>query len=154
HTSSPHSYTEVSPPILVRDQVMFGTAQLPKFEEDQFYALSSLLPKDVAKKVELVRDAIAKNVEKSTDLDNAVAELRVSLNELLSKSGVPDVQQKLLTFVEQQIIYLKTFYSERLRKTQLELIEAIAPLESRYWLIPTAEVPLTNLVRESIIDED
>src|ERR1700722_2463744 len=36
HTSDPHNYTEVSPPILVRDEVMFGTAQLPKFEDDQF----------------------------------------------------------------------------------------------------------------------
>ena len=30
HTSEPHGYTEVSPPLLVRDQVMFGTAQLPE----------------------------------------------------------------------------------------------------------------------------
>src|ERR1700722_20179292 len=36
HTSEPHNYTEVSPPIIVRDEVMFGTAQLPKFEDDQF----------------------------------------------------------------------------------------------------------------------
>ena len=31
HTSEPHNYTEVSPPLLVRDDAMFGTAQLPKF---------------------------------------------------------------------------------------------------------------------------
>src|SRR5579871_113293 len=37
HTSEPHNYTEVAPPLLVRDETMFGTAQLPKFEEDQFY---------------------------------------------------------------------------------------------------------------------
>ena len=36
HTSEPHNYTEISPPLLVRDDVMFGTAQLPKFEDDQF----------------------------------------------------------------------------------------------------------------------
>ena len=36
HTSEPHNYTEVSPPLLVRDDAMFGTAQLPKFREDQF----------------------------------------------------------------------------------------------------------------------
>ena len=35
HTSE-HGYTEVAPPLLVRDEVMFGTAQLPKFEDDQF----------------------------------------------------------------------------------------------------------------------
>ena len=36
HTSEPHNYTEIAPPLLVRDDVMFGTAQLPKFENDQF----------------------------------------------------------------------------------------------------------------------
>ncbi|MDC0449899.1 serine--tRNA ligase [Pelagibacteraceae bacterium] len=30
------SYKEVSPPLLVNENVMFGTGQLPKFEEDQF----------------------------------------------------------------------------------------------------------------------
>ena len=29
-------YTEIMPPYLVRDDVMFGTGQLPKFENDQF----------------------------------------------------------------------------------------------------------------------
>ena len=41
HTSE-HGYAEVSPPLLVRDDVMFGTAQLPKFEDDQFQALRTL----------------------------------------------------------------------------------------------------------------
>ncbi len=38
HTSEPHNYTEVAPPLLVRDEAMFGTAQLPKFADDQFHA--------------------------------------------------------------------------------------------------------------------
>ena len=29
-------YTEMSPPVLVRDEAMFGTGQLPKFKEDLF----------------------------------------------------------------------------------------------------------------------
>ena len=62
HTSE-FGYTEVVPPYLVRDHTMFGTAQLPKFADDQFRT------------------------------------------------------------------------------------------EDGFWLIPTAEVPLTNLVRESILDE-
>src|SRR5438309_203841 len=41
HTSE-HGYTEVAPPLLVRDDVMFGTAQLPKFRDDQFQALRTL----------------------------------------------------------------------------------------------------------------
>jgi seryl-tRNA synthetase len=62
HTGE-HGYTEINPPLLVRDDVMFGTGQLPKFRDDQFAAGDG------------------------------------------------------------------------------------------YWLIPTAEVPLTNLARESILDE-
>ena len=73
HTSE-HGYTEVNPPLLVRDSTMFGTAQLPKFEDDQFFA-----------------------------------------------GG----------------------------KKQIATGE-----DEGYWLIPTAEVPLTNLVRGSIVAEE
>jgi seryl-tRNA synthetase len=31
-----HGYEEVSPPLLVRDEAMFGTGQLPKFEVNCF----------------------------------------------------------------------------------------------------------------------
>ncbi|MBL6929298.1 MAG: serine--tRNA ligase [Rhodospirillales bacterium] len=31
-----HGYTEVNPPILVKDEALFGTGQLPKFGEDSF----------------------------------------------------------------------------------------------------------------------
>src|SRR5882724_10734661 len=34
-----HGYTEINPPLLVRNEVMFGTGQLPKFADDQFEAL-------------------------------------------------------------------------------------------------------------------
>ena len=30
------NYIEISPPLIVNEEVMFGTGQLPKFEEDQF----------------------------------------------------------------------------------------------------------------------
>jgi seryl-tRNA synthetase len=96
HTSE-HGYTEVNPPLLVRDEVMYGTAQLPKFEEDQFWAISGekLLP---------YRDDGA-------DTDT-----------LALGAALTHAQEILRTH--------------------------------RLGLIPTAEVPLTNLVRESIIDED
>ncbi|MEM1288441.1 MAG: serine--tRNA ligase [Pseudomonadota bacterium] len=68
HTTE-HGYAEVAPPLLVRDEAMFGTGQLPKFADDQFRT--------------------SKHAE---DQDNSL------------------------------------------------------------WLIPTAEVPLTNLVREGILD--
>ncbi len=65
-TQTAAGYTEIVPPLLVRDEAFFGTGQLPKFEEDLFWASAG---------------------------------------------------------------------------------------EGRFGLIPTAEVPLTNLVREEILDE-
>jgi seryl-tRNA synthetase len=35
--SAEHGYTEVSPPLLVRSEAVFGVGQLPKFEEDLFH---------------------------------------------------------------------------------------------------------------------
>ena len=35
HTSE-NGYSEIAPPVLVRDHAMYGTGQLPKFENDQF----------------------------------------------------------------------------------------------------------------------
>jgi seryl-tRNA synthetase len=51
HTSE-HGYTEVAPPLLVRDEVMFGTTQLPKFEDDQFLATRTMT------RAELLNDAL------------------------------------------------------------------------------------------------
>ena len=45
HTSE-HGYTEIAPPLLVRDDVMYGTTQLPKFEDDQFWAVKGELLKN------------------------------------------------------------------------------------------------------------
>src|SRR6185312_6244581 len=97
HTSEPHNYTEVSPPLLVRDDAMFGTAQLPKFENDQFWAVRG--------------------------------ELMIGASE----ASVAEADR-----IELEAAYLGRFI--RLRNDRLGLI-------------PTAEVPLTNLVRESIVDE-
>jgi seryl-tRNA synthetase len=82
HTGE-HGYMEVNPPLLVKDDAMFGTAQLPKFKNDQFGTIR--------------------------------------------QDDIEDFQQGD------------------------GLIEALE--KNRLWLIPTAEVPLTNLVRESILDE-
>jgi seryl-tRNA synthetase len=59
HTQE-HGYTEVNPPILVRDDAMFGTAQLPKFREDQFHAGEDfwLIPTAEVPLTNLVRESI------------------------------------------------------------------------------------------------
>src|SRR5271165_2062475 len=45
HTGE-HGYTEIDPPVLVREEAMFGTAQLPKFEEDQYKVAGKITLKD------------------------------------------------------------------------------------------------------------
>jgi seryl-tRNA synthetase len=100
HTNE-HGYTEINPPLLVRDDVMFGTGQLPKFEEDQFTTHQGEAVKKHAQTI----------VHQYRD-DPSMATL-----------------PRLLRFAD-----------------------GLASLD-RHWLIPTAEVPLTNLVRESIVDE-
>jgi seryl-tRNA synthetase len=102
HTDA-HGYQEVAPPLLVRDHAMFGTAQLPKFKDDQFAALGLV-------GVEGLRETLEK-AEAVAAEGGAVA---------AGIAGLPKAE---------------SFDTEH------------------FWLIPTAEVPLTNLVREQILDE-
>lgn len=55
-----HGYTEVSPPLLVREEVLFGTGQLPKFREDQFVTTDGrwLIPTAEVPLTNLVRERI------------------------------------------------------------------------------------------------
>jgi len=55
-----HGYTEVAPPLLVRDHVLFGTGQLPKFAEDQFQTTTGhwLIPTAEVPLTNLVADEI------------------------------------------------------------------------------------------------
>src|SRR5262249_11515317 len=107
HTEE-HGYSEIQPPLLVKDSTMFGTTQLPKFVDDQFMATRTITRAD------LLHDALtyASETDKAAFRDNAI-----------------DLQ----TLVDRTL--------------------ALAPMKEDFWLIPTAEVPMTNLVRESILDE-
>ena len=114
-------YTEVAPPLLVRDEVMFGTAQLPKFKDDQFAAVSDYhIPPD------------------EFEIEFG------SPGQIMFKFLGPRAKEYRRNFLGKFTITSKSAPTK----------EQIRPIiESRYWLIPTAEVPLTNLVRESIQDE-
>ena len=46
HTDE-HGYAEINPPLLVRNDVMFGTGQLPKFEDDHSSTRDSPGPKEL-----------------------------------------------------------------------------------------------------------
>ncbi len=60
-----HGYTEVSPPLLVRDEAMFGTGQLPKFADDLFRTTDDrwLIPTAEVSLTNLVREAITADEE-------------------------------------------------------------------------------------------
>ena len=60
-----HGYTEVSPPLLVRDEALFGTGQLPKFAEDLFRAGEEhwLIPTAEVSLTNLVREQITDEAE-------------------------------------------------------------------------------------------
>jgi seryl-tRNA synthetase len=63
HTTE-HGYTEIAPPLLVRDDAMFGTAQLPKFADDQFQAGDYwLIPTAEVPLTNLVREDIVEEAE-------------------------------------------------------------------------------------------
>ena len=96
-----HGYTEVSPPLLVRDRALFGTAQLPKFEEDLFRTSSH--------------------------------EWKRVLDEQITAVGVG---------------------SDGVESMRAALMQASEDTRPRHYLIPTAEVSLTNLVRESVTAEE
>jgi seryl-tRNA synthetase len=125
HTGE-HGYTEVNPPLLVRDDAMFGTAQLPKFEEDQFEATAPLSFREGLEGWHAFQKLNQEQIE---------GEQRAIAEKPLSK------EWKELVFQIQQEWFEK--YKDTLA----------ADRKKHLWLIPTAEVPLTNLVRESILDE-
>jgi seryl-tRNA synthetase len=114
----------VNPPLLVRDDTMFGTAQLPKFAEDQFKALARIPIEPSEFKVALASEPGAVSVE---FLGSRQRDLQKGF------TGLFDLQKPEMTS---------------------GVLTGITPVvHDAYWLIPTAEVPLTNLVREEILDE-
>lgn len=84
-----HGYEEMSVPVLVRDQALYGTGQLPKFKEDLFGVISG---------------------------------------DLGATKDFPNFESQ----VAGQAVFSEDYVTHR--------------------LIPTSEVPLTNLVREQILE--
>jgi seryl-tRNA synthetase len=128
-----HGYTEVAPPLLVRNDSMFGTAQLPKFAEDQFSTIN---------KGELI-EAANNFIQKS--LSETAGRLPAIIREIQEETGHHIDPVHASERLREVIIADMPEYKRHLFDSLSELL--------RLWLIPTAEVPLTNLVRESILDE-
>jgi seryl-tRNA synthetase len=106
-------YTECQVPLLVRDPAVYGTAQLPKFEEDLFQT----------QPLEFLHGLYEKQVRVSVDLALQAVE----------RMGLAATKDSFENLPKIDFSYSKN--------------------PNRLWLVPTAEVPLTNLAREQIHDE-
>ena len=106
HQTSENGYSECAPPLLVKDEAVFGTGQLPKFAEDLFKTDISLDPFDYGF---FKRDALRSAIEVGK-------------------------------------------FSSDADLTSPEVWHDLPDPPTRRWLIPTAEVSLTNSVREQILD--
>jgi seryl-tRNA synthetase len=110
-------YEEVNPPMLVRDEAMFGTGQLPKFEDDLFQTC------DPAFQLDRYNSMIA------TGISQAQAKYR-------------EAEEKQEGKGSDALLGLDPYDNKP--EPQID--------PSRHWLIPTAEVPLTNLVNGQTLD--
>ncbi len=105
-----HGLTETITPVLVRDEMMYGTGQLPKFAEDSYFASSMG-----------ARDALAK----------------AAIEQALTPERMDRLRQDKASFVE--------IYQEVMEE---------ADTKEDFWLIPTAEVTLTNIVNGLTLEEN
>jgi seryl-tRNA synthetase len=81
HTGE-HGYNEINPPLLVRNEVMFGTGQLPKFEDDQFWAVKGELLADPNAAGRLKTERLGLIPTAEVSLTNLVRESIVDENKL------------------------------------------------------------------------
>jgi seryl-tRNA synthetase len=151
HTNE-HGYGEINPPLLVRDDVMFGTGQLPKFVEDQFFALSSIVPGEFKQDFAELKDMGNKLDHVRQDHEGQVYRFLKIYDELIR----PRLDEKAADAFKVFLDWTAGNFAEdniNLNEARREIFAYQEAFASRKWLIPTAEVPLTNLVRESILDE-
>ncbi|MDP2411742.1 MAG: serine--tRNA ligase [Pseudolabrys sp.] len=153
HTDQ-HGYTEVNPPLLVRDEAMFGTAQLPKFMHDQFMSVSGTLTPAQRKQQAEEQARLKSRTESVVAFHEASAKMFELIKNTLGSSNVAgEKSEKINEFLDS--FGVNSFNTEfELAKYLSENAALESIFEDSRWLIPTAEVPLTNLVRESIVDED
>jgi seryl-tRNA synthetase len=126
-----HGYVEHTPPFMVRGTALFGTGQLPKFEEDLY-------------KMKGEREAI--NAEISGKV-----EIQKQLNHKMQAHGGWDAYSK----TDPQGFEALANSIKDVDGQIWEASNSLSNIEGySQYLIPTAEVSLTNIVRESIVNPD
>jgi len=118
-----HGYTETNPPLLVRDHTAFGTGNLPKFKDDLFRAIA--------------REQID---EKEVRVTATEGKLNI---EFLG----PRADQLKSRFKGQAYLDFPQMRDDG------HLVGIVPIIESEWYLTPTAEVSVTNYVRDQIVEE-
>ena len=154
-----HGYEEVSPPLLVRDDALFGTGQLPKFDEDLFKTA-------FAKTLVWLNEETGELEFDYSLRDIGEAALQVKRQEIAV--GAEAVTRASSFFKDDYQAYEAIYnlaYSHNLDRSNYDILKSLQNYEQfilseldteiRHgpWLIPTAEVSLTNLVREQVTPE-
>ncbi len=127
-----HGYTEVLPPYMVNSDSMYGTGQLPKFAKDLFRVGTVMEGTDF----------VSGNVEKDPHHTPFKGELvwrdgtnhAFNVSEVFRGTRTVDIKSMIDDHVETQVPFPELWYERKL------------------WLIPTAEVPVTNLYRDEVLD--
>jgi seryl-tRNA synthetase len=148
-----HGYLEVNPPYLVRDHAMFGTGQLPKFQDDLFEIFGEYRALGVR---EDTLAAFGNERHRAKDTLTRLVSSFTAAVQIANSRGL--ATDWLEAFFRDLTGELKALLD---RAVQTEAADLLAEVEdaanrgiSRLLLIPTAEVSLTNLVRETILSED
>lgn len=122
HTQA-FGYTEVVPPYMVRANALYGTGQLPKFEDDLFSMSHSVSDEDI----QLLNEQL----------------LDETLDYMEGKEGSNSVSKMDPT---------KEGIKVELTKVGLARYKKLISQLNKSYLIPTAEVPLTNIVADAILE--
>jgi seryl-tRNA synthetase len=125
-----HGYTEVLPPYLVNSESMYGTGQLPKFAADSFQ-----VPEPVW------------HIHQWEPSSQSGVAIEASTGEILA-FGIGQCDSQLSAKLQRQFLRGVVSGPLTVARTDSTFHVPHAP----FWLIPTAEVPVTNLYRDEILD--
>jgi len=153
--TSERGYIECAPPLLVWDKALFGTGQLPKFEDDLYGIVTeySNLRQENLNKKELMEEHgkfLQFSVEQTNDLNNFLQDQ--------IKMGRDMSHLKSIFLKYKEYFDLANNNFSGIEEDFTRIIDQFSAFETAksshlHYLIPTAEVSLTNSVREQILGE-
>jgi seryl-tRNA synthetase len=121
-----HGYTEVLPPYLVNSDSMYGTGQLPKFAADSFRVPQGFI-EPIPSHTPTVGEAVYYDIP---------SPYRVKSVDTANRTVLISPITPQLGHIEQRVSWDRLWYPPQ-----------------DLWLIPTAEVPVTNLFRDEVLDQ-